>query len=141
MPFRFVKARWLIVPFTAFLLLSSGGAAVAPDCHIESAAPTKNSSAVAHNHSAVGHNHSHQSSSSALLNAAEIPVAAGGSLNNEICFVVGFIVLLLLRFSQITRTSFTTSRIPRSRYLLPFSLPVNLGYLNLTHLKLGIIRI
>jgi hypothetical protein len=137
---RAVNLRWLAVPLAAFFLLFSAVAA-APECHIESAAPTKNSSAVAHNHSAAPHSHSHQSTSSAGSNAQEALVASGRALNNEICFIVGFIVLLLLRYSHLTRSIFRVGRIPRPRYLQSLTLSKNLGYLNLTHLKLGIIRI
>jgi hypothetical protein len=138
---RVVNVRWLVVPLTAFFLLSTGGAAVAPVCHIESAAPTKNSSAVAHNHSAAPHSHSHQSTSSPVSNSQEALVSSGSALNNEICFIVGFIVLLLLRYSHLTRSIFSVGRVPRSRYIQPFAMSKNLGYLNLTHLQLGIIRI
>lgn len=141
MSLRVVKARWLVAPLTAFFLLFSGGAAAAPDCHIEAAAPVKNGSVVAHEHSAAPHSHSHQSASSVVSTAQELIVTAGSGLNNEMCVVVGFIVLLLLRFSRVANSIFTIQRIPQPRYLQPFSLSRNLGYLNLTHLKLGIIRI
>jgi hypothetical protein len=129
------------VPLAAFFVLFSAGAAAAPECHIETTAQTINTPAVAHNHSASAHSHSHQSTNVAVSNVQETLVTAGSSLNNEICFIVGFIVLLLLRFSHFTRSIFSASRIPRPRYLQPSSLSKNLGYLNLTHLQLGIIRI
>jgi hypothetical protein len=138
---RVVKVRWLVVPLTAFFLLFTGGVAVAPDCHIESAAPTKNSSTVAHNHSAAPHSHSHQSAGSAVSNAQEALVASGSALNSEICFIVGIVVLLLLRYFHLTRSNSSLGRIPGIRVSQLLSLPKNLGYLNLTHLQLGIIRI
>ena len=138
---RVVNVRWLVVPLTAFLLLSTGGAAVASDCHVESAAPTKSSSAAPHSHSAAPHSHSHQLDSSAVSNTQVTLVASGSALNNEICFIVGFIVLLLLRYVHLPRTIFRVGRILWPRYLQPFILTKNLGYLNLTHLQLGIIRI
>jgi hypothetical protein len=138
---RVVNVRWLVVPLTAFFLLFTGGVAIAPDCHIESVAPTKSSSAAAHNHSAALHSHSHQSVNSAISNAQEALVASGSALNNEICFIVGLVVLLLLRYFHLTRSISSVGRTLRSRFLQPISLPKNLGYLNLTHLQLGIIRI
>jgi hypothetical protein len=138
---RCVNKRWLVVPLTAFLLISTGGAAVASDCHVESAAPTKSSSAAPHSHSAAPHSHSHQLDSSAVSNTQVTLVASGSALNNEICFIVGFIVLLLLRYVHLPRSIFRVGRILWPRYLQPFILTKNLGYLNLTHLQLGIIRI
>ena len=138
---RCVNKRWLVVPLTAFLLISTGGAAVASDCHVESAAPTKSSSAPPHSHSSAPHSHSHQPDSSAVSNTQVTLVASGSALNNEICFIVGFIVLLLLRYVHLPRTIFRVGRILWPRYLQPFILTKNLGYLNLTHLQLGIIRI
>ena len=138
---RCVNKRWLVVPLTAFLLISTGGAAVASDCHVESAAPTKSSSAPPHSHSSAPHSHSHQPDSSAVSNTQVTLVASGSALNNEICFIVGFIVLLLLRYVHLPRSIFRVGRILWPRYLQPFILTKNLGYLNLTHLQLGIIRI
>jgi len=136
-----MKARWLVVPLAAFFLLFTGGAAVAPDCHIGSAAPTKNSSAIDHNHSAVSHTHSHQSTYSLVSNVQEKLVTSGSALNDEICFFAGFIVLLLLRYSHFMRSIFSVGRIPRPRVPQLLFLPKNLGHLNLTHLQLGVIRI
>ena len=141
MLFGAANLRWLAVPLAAFFLLFSAGAAAAPDCHIESTSQTNNNSVLAHNHSAASNNHLHQPASSASLNAQEALVSSVGALNNEICFVVGFIVLLLLRYSHFMRSIFTAGRIPRPKYFQPLCLSKNLSYLNLTHLKLGIIRI
>lgn len=133
--------RWLVVPFTASFLLFTGGAAVAPNCHIESTSQTNNTSATAYGHPAGLHSHSHQSTSSAVSNAQTASVTSGSTLNNEICLILGFLVLLLLRYMRVKSPTFTFRRLSRPRYQLPFSLNKNLGYLNLTHLKLGIIRI
>jgi len=135
------KARLLVVPLAAFFLLFSAGVAAAPECHIESTAQAINTPAVAHNHSASSHSHSHQSTTVVVSNVQETLVTAGGALNNEICFIVGVIVLLLLRFAHFTRSNSSVGRIPQSRFLHHLSLPKNLGHLNLTHLQLGIIRI
>jgi len=141
MLFRAAVVGWLVVPLAAFFVLFSTGAAAAPDCRIESTSQMTNNSAVVHNHSAAPHSHSHQLTNSAALNIQETLFASGSLLNNEICFIVGFIVLLLLRYSHLTRSIFTVRRSPRPRYLQHLSLPENLGFLQLTHLKLGIIRI
>jgi hypothetical protein len=138
---RVANTRLLVVPLAAFFLLFTGGAAFAPDCHIESTSQTTINSVAAHNHSAAPHSHSHQSPSAVASNAQETVIASGGALNNEICFIVGFIVLLLLRYSHLKRSILKVTRIPRPRYFQPLCLSKNLGYLNLTHLKLGIIRI
>jgi len=138
---KVVNVRWLVVPLTAFFLFFTGGVAAAPDCHIETLAPSKNSSAVAHNHSAEPHSHAHQSASSAVSNAQEALIPSSSALNNEICFVMGLVVLLLLRYFHLTRSITSVERIPRPRFFQLLSLPKNLGHLNLTHLQLGIIRI
>jgi hypothetical protein len=138
---RVANVRWLVVPLVAFFLLFTGGAAFAPDCHIESTSQTTANSAATHNHSAAPHSHSHQSPSTVASYAQETLSASGSALNNEICFIVGFIVLLLLRYSHLKRSILNIKRISRPRYFQPLCLSKNLGYLNLTHLKLGIIRI
>lgn len=138
---RVANVRWLVVPLAAFFLIFTGGAAFAPDCHIESTSQTTVNSVAAHNHSAGTHSHVHQSTSAVVSKAQKTLTASGGALNNEICFIVGFIVLLLLRYSHLKRSTLSVNRIPRPRYFQPFCLSKNLGYLNLTHLKLGIIRI
>jgi hypothetical protein len=138
---RVVNVRWLVVPLTAFFLLFTGGAAVAPDCHIESTSQTNMTSAVVHDHPAGLHSHSHQSTSSAVSNAQTALFTSGNSLNNEICFIIGFLVLLLLRYVRLKKPTFTFGRLSQARNQLPLFLSRNLGYLNLTHLKLGIIRI
>jgi hypothetical protein len=136
-----VMKRWLVMPFAAFILLFSAGAAVAPDCHVESTTPTPIQAAQIHSHSGVPHDHSAQSNRTLLSSALEKSASVGGGLNEEICFVVGFIVLLLLRFSRFFRSIFTSSRISWPTLVQQVFLSKNLGYLNLTHLKLGIIRI
>jgi hypothetical protein len=136
-----VMKRWLVLPFAAFILLFSAGAAVAPDCHIESTTQAPNQAAPMHSHSGTPHDHSAQSDRSLFSSSLEKSASVGGGLNKEICVVVGFIVLLLLRFSRIFRSIFKASRISWPTLVQPLSLSKNLGYLNLTHLKLGIIRI
>jgi hypothetical protein len=138
---RVVKARFIVLPLAVFFLLLSGGAAAAPDCHIESTTQTQSKSVGSHNHSASPHNHSHEVASVANLNSQATLLSEGGSLNNEMCVAIGFIVLLLFRFLRVTKSIFTVKQHSRPRYLLPQFLSKNLSYLNLTHLQLGIIRI
>ena len=136
-----MKAKWLAVPLAALFLLFSTGAAAAPDCHVASTVqPTSQSEAVS---SHAGHTHSHSPEiiTSAVSNSQETLLSVGSILNNEICVVIGFIVLLLLRFSRVTRSMLTTKQFSLQRYQLPLFLSENLGYLNLNHLQLGIIRI
>ena len=141
MSLKGMKARWLVVPLTSLFLLFSSSTAVAPDCHIEATVQTVSKSAVVHDHSAHPHVHSTQIITSAVSKPQETLLSAGSILNNEICIVVGFIVLLLLRFSRVARSILTTKQFSLPRYQLPQFLSKNLSYLNLTHLKLGIIRI
>ena len=138
---RVVKPRWLVIPLTALFLLFSTGAAAAPVCHIESTVQPTSLSGSVHNHSAHPHSHSPQIASSAVSNSQETLLSVGSILNNEICVVIGFIVLLLLRFSRVTRSMLTTKQFSLQRYQLPLFLSKNLGYLNLNHLQFGIIRI
>jgi hypothetical protein len=139
MLFEAAKKRWLVVPLAALFLVSSGGAAVAPDCHIVETKQTQVQSAATSSHSS--HTHSHEPTASPPSQALEPLLTLGGTLSNEVCFIVGFIVLLLLRFARGTRSSFNQIRIAR-QLQLPSRLPIShLGYLKLTHLTLGIIRI
>ena len=135
------KTRWLALPLAALFLLFSTGAAAAPDCHIESTVQPSSQSEVVHSHSAHPHSHSPQITTSAFSSSQETVLSVGNILNNEICIVIGFIVLLLLRFSRATRSIFTAMHVSLPRYQLPLFLSKNLGYLNLNHLQLGIIRI
>lgn len=136
-----MKVRWLAVPLTALFLLFSSGAAAAPDCHVASTVqPTSQSEAVS---SHAGHTHSHSPEiiTSAVSNSQETLLSVGITLSSEICVVVGFIVLLLLRFSRAIRSTLTAKQFSLPRYQVPLFLSKNLGYLNLNHLQLGIIRI
>ena len=136
-----MKARWLAVPLAALFLLFSTGAAAAPDCHVASTVqPTSQSEAVS-SHAGHTHSHSPQIITSAVSNSQETLLSVGSTLSSEICVVVGFIVLLLLRFSRVTKLIFTTNQFSLSRYQIPLLLSRNPGHLNLTHLQLGIIRI
>lgn len=136
-----MKTRWLALPLSAFFLFLSTGAAAAPDCHIESTVqPTSQSEAV-HSHSAHPHSHPAQVTSSAVLNSQETRLSLGGIFSDEICIVIGFIVLLLLRFSLLARSNIAAKPLSPQSYQLPLFLSKNLGYLNLNHLQLGIIRI
>ena len=138
---RNARLRWLVVPLAAFFLLFSGSIAVAPDCHIESAAPTKNSSTSDHNHSAVPHSHADQPTGSTVSSAQDALAASGSALNSEICFIIGIVVLLLLRYFHLTRPISSLERVLWPKFHRPFTSSKNPSYLNLTHLQLGIIRI
>jgi len=136
-----LKARWLAVPLAALFLLFSTGAAAAPDCHVASTVqPTSQSEAVG-SHAGHPHSHSPQIATSAASNSQETLFFVGSTLSNQICVVVGFIVLLLLRFSRAISPTLTAKPFSLSRYQAPLFLSKNLGYLNLNHLQLGIIRI
>ena len=87
------------------------------------------------------HSHSPQIITSAVSNSQETLLSVGSTLSSEICVVVGFIVLLLLRFSRAIRSTLTAKQFSLPRYQVPLFLSKNLGYLNLNHLQLGIIRI
>jgi hypothetical protein len=136
-----MKARWLAVPLAALFLLLSTGAAAAPDCHVASTVlPTSQAEAVS-SHAGHLHSHSPQITTSPAANSQETLFSLGSTLSSEICVVVGFIVLLLLRFSCAIRSTLTAKQFSLPRYQLPLFLSKNLGYLNLNHLQLGIIRI
>lgn len=136
-----MKARFVILPLAVLFLLFSASPAAAPDCHIESMATSPNLSVLPHSHAAQTHDHSHDLVSPAVSTSQETIVSAGSAVNNEICFVVGFIVLLLLRFLRIKRPTLLVKQISQMRFLLPELQSKNLSYLNLNHLQLGIIRI
>lgn len=136
-----MKAKWQAMPLAALFLLFSTGAAAAPDCHVASKVqPTGQSKAVS-SHAGHTHNHSPQISTSAASNSQETFFFSGSTLSSEMCVVVGFIVLLLLRFAPAIRSTLTVKRFSLPSYLLPPFLSKNLGHLNLSHLQLGIIRI
>jgi hypothetical protein len=138
---RVLKTRLVVLPLAVLFLVFSAGAAAAPDCHIETTSPTTIQSASTHNHSGLLHDHSHQSASTAFSSVQGLNLIADKALQNEMCFVVGFIVLLLSRFLRVKKSTFTLWQISRPIFLIPTLLSKNLGYLKLTHLKLGIIRI
>jgi hypothetical protein len=134
-----VKKRWLVAPLAALFLVFSGGAAVAPDCHIVATNQTQIQAAATGSHSS--HSHSHEPTTAMPSQSLEPLLTLGGTLTNEMCFIVGFIVLLILRFARGARSGFNQIRMARQLLLLsPLSIN-HLGYLKLTHLTLGIIRI
>ena len=136
-----VKKRWLVAPLAALFLIFSGGAAVAPDCHIVATNQTQEQSIATSAHSSHSHAHSHELAASLPSKALEPFTALGGTLSNEMCFIVGFIVLLLLRFARGAKSDFTFMRLARRVHVLPRLITRNLNNLNLTHLQLGVIRI
>lgn len=143
MLFDAVKKRWLVAPLAALFLIFSGGAAIAPECHILPADQAKSQASTASTHSSLPHSHSHShepvsSSASTLL---EPVISLGGVLSKEICAIVGFIVLLLLRFARSAKFCFSFTRLSRLFQSVPQLLARNLEHLKLTHIKLGIIRI
>ena len=131
----------MVLPLAVLLLLFSAGTAAAPDCHVESSAPTINQTAAPHSHGGIPHDHSKHVTSTAASSNQGLSVSTSNSINYEICFVVGFIVLLSFRFLRVKRTIFKAKQFLLPKLLMPQLLSKNLGYLNLTHLKLGIIRI
>lgn len=135
------KKRWLVAPLAALFLIFSGGAAVAPDCHIATTEKIENHSLAVNSHSSVSHTHSHGPATTLPSNLPEPVLALGGSLSNEVCFIVGFIVLLLLRFARGAKPDFTFIRMAQSLAVLPQLVTRRLNNLNLTHLQLGVIRI
>ena len=138
---RGMKVRRLAVPLAALFLFFSTGAAAAPDCHVASTVQTTSQSEAVSGHAGHPHSHSPQITTSAASNSQETVFSVGSTLSSEICVVVGFIVLLLLRFSRAVRSTLTAKRFSLPRYHVPLFLSKNLGYLNLNHLQLGIIRI
>lgn len=126
---RALGSRYLVLPFAALLLLLSGGATAVQDCHITSATQT---------HAHDGHPHTHEGPASAPLNSN---ASSGSSLNFEVCFAVGFLVLLILRFINLKFNSF---KILKSEFPKLKILAIKLHrpwFLHPTHLQLGIIRI
>ena len=138
---RVLKARLVVLPLAVLLLLFSAGTAAAPDCHVETTAATTSQPAVPHSHAGIPHDHSQPVTSTAASSSQGLSVSTGNSINYEICFVVGFIVLLSFRFLRIKKSIFAVKQFLQPKLLMPQLLSKNLGYLNLTHLKLGIIRI
>jgi hypothetical protein len=136
-----MKARWLAVPIVALFLLFSTGAAAAPDCHVASTTQPASKSEAVSSHAGHSHSHSPQITTSVVSNSQETLLSVGSTLSSEICVVVGFIVLLLLRFSRAIRSALTAKQFSLPRYQLPLFLSKNPGYLNLNHLQLEIIRI
>ena len=136
-----MKAKWQAMPLAALFLLFSTGAAAAPDCHVASTVRTTSQSEAVSSHAGHSHSHSPQITTSAVSNSPDTVLSVGGTLSSKICVVVGFIVLLLLRFSRVIRSTLKVKRFSLPRYQVPLFLSKHLGYLNLSHLQLGIIRI
>ena len=135
------NTKWLTMPLVALFILFSTGAAAAPDCHIELITPPTIQSEVAHSHSAHPHTQSNPIATTSASNPLGTLLSVGSTLGNEICVVVGFTVLLFLRFARTAKSIPATTLFSPQRYQLPYFLSNNLGYLNLNHLQLGIIRI
>jgi len=138
---RVLKARLVVLPLAVLFLLFSAGAAAAPDCHIESTAPKINQTATPHSHGGIPHDHSQPATSAATSSFQGLNISTNSALNYEVCFFVGFIVLLSIRFLRIKNSNFSVKQLVQPKLLMPLLLSKNLGYLNLSHLKLGIIRI
>jgi hypothetical protein len=138
---RVLKARLVVLPLAVLLLLFSAGTAAAPDCHVETTAPTTSQSAAPHSHAGIPHDHSQNAASAVASGNQGLNVSTSNAINYEICFVVGFIVLLSFRFLRIKNSIFKVKQFLQPKLLMPQLLSKNLGYLNLNHLKLGIIRI
>jgi len=140
---RVLKARLVVLPLAVLLLLFSAGtaAAAAPDCHVETTAATTSQPAVPHSHAGIPHDHSQPVTSAVASGSQVLNVSTSNAINYEICFVVGFIVLLSFRFLRAKKSIFKVKQFLQPKLLMPQLLSKNLGYLNLTHLKLGIIRI
>jgi len=138
---RVFKTRWLVMPFAILIIFFSAGAAVAPECHVQSSVQSLDKAALVHNHSGVLHSHNPQSEKLGVVFSLEKSSPESNVLNKEICLIAGFIVLLLLRFSSTLRSPTLIIRLPQVTNALPIFQSKYLGYLNLTHLKLGIIRI
>ena len=131
----------MVLPLAVLLLLFSAGTAAAPDCHVETTAATTSKPAVPHSHAGIPHDHSQHAASTVASSNQGLNVSTSNAINYEICFVVGFIVLLSFRFLRIKKSIFAVKQFLQPKLLMPQLLSKNLGYLNLTHLKLGIIRI
>lgn len=136
---KVVKKRWLVAPLAALFLIFSGGAAVAPDCHIIATDVKKSPAAPINSH--ASHTHSHEQTVSLPSNLIEPLVSVGGVLNNEVCFIVGFIVLLLIRFARGAKVRISALSMKQQVIHIPRLIASDLGFLKVTHLKLGIIRI
>ena len=113
---KLMKRRLVVLPLATFFLLFSGGAAVAPECHIEMTSHTHVASVTPHSHSTP-------------------------AIDYELCLTIGFVALLIFRFLQVKRSSLTLMRITLPMRMLPPIRSLNLSFLNLTHLQLGIIRV
>lgn len=138
---RVAKARWLVLPLAAFFILSSSGAAAAPDCHTEKTLETNNQSVPTHNHSGISHDLSHHAVSTVASGFQGKNDLTDKGLEKEICFILGFITLFLFQFFRMKRSAFKVEKISQPRFILPEFLSKHLSHLNLTHLQLGIIRI
>jgi hypothetical protein len=138
---RVVRARLIVLPLAVLFLVFSAGAAAAPDCHIEATPQTSNQSVPPHMHSGVPHDHLPQTPATSVSSSQVINISATNALNYELCFVVGFIVLLSIRFLRVKSSKLTPLQISQPIFNLPPLLTKNLGYLNLTHISLGVIRV
>ena len=113
---RLMKGRFVVLPLATFFLLFSGGAAVAPECHIE---------VTSHTHAVSATPHSHETQ----------------ALDYEMCFAIGFVALLIFRFLRIKKSTPRPIRVSPLKLHLPRIRNMNLSFLNLTHLQMGIIRV
>lgn len=129
-----MKTRLVALPLAALFLLFSGGAAVAPTCHIDAAAQP-------HAHSAGSHAHSQEAATPLISKDQGVQVLGGQGISYEICAALGFIVLLVIRFLRIKSLTSIIRRYSQFRALALQAISQRLSLITLTHLQLGIIRI
>ena len=78
---RVLKARLVVLPLAVLLLLFSPGTAAAPDCHVETTAPTTSQSAAPHSHAGIPHDHLQHAASAVATGNQGLNVSTNNSIN------------------------------------------------------------
>lgn len=123
---RALRSRFFVLSFAALLLLLGGGAVAVQSCHSET---------ITHNHVESSLTHSHDANLIGSLDSNKLGV------NFEVCFAIGFLVFLILRFVRIGTTSSKLLDYEFPDIKQTFQIFYKPWFLNLTHLQLGVIRV
>ena len=114
------------MPIIALILLLGGGSALAKTCHIDIAATVQT-----HIHGT--NDHVNQVDKNLNTKLQDLPY--------EICFLIGFVALVIIRVFKLRWSSNPFKFLDFARQRTFFQSSQVLSYLSPTHLKLNIIRI
>jgi len=132
MKFRALSSRLVVMPIVALFLLLGGGATLAKTCHIDLAAAVQTH---------IHQTHDHPNHSNNVNYVAKNLDSKPQDLSFQVCFLIGFVALLIIRFFNLRRNFLSFKFLDFAGYKVIYQRSQILSYLSPTHLKLNIIRI